>query len=357
MLELNILQLFLLVGLGISLFLFFSLRKIEERYRKAAFYLGLFIIGYLALQVDLNVIPVIQQKIYFIIPNLPILYFLPVFFILFVITSIDPDFTSGNKYKWLYLPGALDMVYSLFSWLYVSEVKGGPLYEFLTGRAGFFVREGGAILFSLFCIVLLATFLRGAQLRNNQTFRFFKYLIAGFSIIVLRWIVLFIGNVFELSWYNYRTEHIFYILESLFLLFVGYKVLTAPRVLQLEGQSKSGIDLEEIQQRAEELRKLIKENKLYLKPNLSRRDLGEEMSLTDVQISQLLNEGLHTNFYELINHYRILEAEDRIQSGQLDEITIQALAHDVGFKSKSTFNKKFKEQTGLTPSKYRQKYS
>jgi len=357
MLHLNILQLFLLTGFGISLFLFFSLRKIEERYRKAALYLGLFIIGYLALQVDLNVIPVIQRKIYFIIPNLPILYFLPVFFIFFIITSIDPDFRPGKRYKWLYLPGTLDVIYSLVSWMYVSNVKEGTVYEFLTGRAGFFVHEGGAILFSLFCLGLLATFLQGARFHNNQTYRFFKYVIAGFSIIVLRWITPFIGNVFQLSWYNYRIEHIFYILESLFLLFVGYKVLTAPRVLQFGKQTESGGDQKEIQQKAKEMRDLIRQKKLYLSPDLSRRDLAEEMNLTEVQISRLLNEGLSSNFYELINRYRISESEDRIRSGRLNEITIQALAHEVGFKSKSTFNKTFKEQTGLIPSEYRHKYA
>ena len=351
MLQLSFLQLFLLIGFGISLFLFLSLQKIEERYRKAAFYLGLFILGYVGLQVDMNVVPLIQREVFFIIPNLPILYFLPVFFISFIMTSIDPDFEPGNRYKWLYTPAVLDIAYSIFAWAYVSDVKEGPLYEFITGRAGFFVREGGAILFSLFCLVLLGLFLKGARFRDNETFRFFQYVIAGFTIIMLRWIALFSGNLFEFSWYDYRIEHSFYILETLFLLFIGYKVLTAPRVLQFSKQAETGFDQEEIQQKAEKMRELILNKKLFLKPDLSRRDLAEEL-----QISRLLNEGLSTNFYELINSYRIAEAERRIQNGCLNEITIQALAHEVGFKSKSTFNKSFKEKTGLTPSAYRRKH-
>lgn len=356
MLQLNLLQLFLLIGFGISLFLFFSLRKIEDRYRKAALYLGLFIIGYLALQVDMNVIPVIQRKVYFVIPNLPILYFLPVFFIFFVMNSVDPEFQPGSRYTWLYLPGGIDIVYSIVSWIYVNNVKQGTLYEFITGRAGFIAHEGGAIVFSLFCLGLLSNFLKGAHFRDNQTFRFYKYIIAGISVIVLRWIVLFTGNIFEMPWYDYRIEQIFFVLESLFLLFVGYKVLTVPRMLHLGVVPETDADRFINSENAEEMRKLIKEKKLYLKPDLSRRDLAGEMNLSEVQISQLLNEGLGSGFYELINSYRISEAEERIQSGRLNEITIKALAHEVGFKSKSTFNKTFKEQTGLTPSKYRREH-
>lgn len=354
MLQLNVLQILLLIGFGVSVFLFFSLQSIEERYRKAARYLGYFIVGYIALQINITVIPIIQKEISFIIPHLPILYFLPVFFIFFIMASVDPDLQLNQEYRWLYIPGIIDVIYSLVTWIYVVNMNEGAIYEFITGRSGFIVHESIGIIFTLFCLGVLFHFLNGARLQKNNTYRFYRFVIAGISVILIRWVILFIGNAFELYWYNYRVEQFFYILETFFLLYIGYKILTAPRIISLKGLNKANQITDELRTKAEELKELIIHKKLFLDPNLSRRDLAEEMQESEVIISQLLNEGLNSNFYELVNHYRIEEARMYIEAGRLKEITIQALAHEVGFKSKSTFNKKFREQTGFTPSGYLQ---
>jgi AraC-like DNA-binding protein len=42
---------------------------------------------------------------------------------------------------------------------------------------------------------------------------------------------------------------------------------------------------------------------------------------------------------------------------KLDNIKIEALAQDAGFKSKSTFNVAFKKQKGLTPTEWRDNHN
>lgn len=58
----------------------------------------------------------------------------------------------------------------------------------------------------------------------------------------------------------------------------------------------------------------------------------------------------YENFYDLINTYRIEAIKQQLLTS--DEQIIQ-LAYQNGFKSKSTFNKIFKEKTGMTPKAYK----
>lgn len=58
------------------------------------------------------------------------------------------------------------------------------------------------------------------------------------------------------------------------------------------------------------------------------------------------------NFNDFVNYYRTEEVIKKLQSGKHNIHTLLAIAYDCGFNSKSTFNRSFKKQTGLTPKEY-----
>ena len=60
------------------------------------------------------------------------------------------------------------------------------------------------------------------------------------------------------------------------------------------------------------------------------------------------------SFYVLVSEYRINYAKEILKED--NNITIESLAYECGFNSKSTFNKYFKEQTGYSPSEYRSSF-
>ena len=91
----------------------------------------------------------------------------------------------------------------------------------------------------------------------------------------------------------------------------------------------------------------------YLNPDLSLKDLAEGMGLPPYQISQLINESLQTNFYDLINQYRISTFKERVINPKYSHMSILGIALDCGFNSKSGFYKVFKKQTGMSPSEYK----
>ncbi len=70
-------------------------------------------------------------------------------------------------------------------------------------------------------------------------------------------------------------------------------------------------------------------------------------------VSLVINEKLNKNFNTFLNEYRISEARKRLlDTKQYGNLTIEAIAAELGFKSRSNFNFTFKKFTGLTPTQY-----
>lgn len=99
-----------------------------------------------------------------------------------------------------------------------------------------------------------------------------------------------------------------------------------------------------------QLKELLDKNKYYLDDELSLNQLAAHMNLKPVKVTELIKISEYDNFYDLINSYRINEIKKELL--RTDDQIIQ-LAYQNGFKSKSTFNKIFKEKTGMTPKEYR----
>ncbi|GEM_PF-4068324 len=105
------------------------------------------------------------------------------------------------------------------------------------------------------------------------------------------------------------------------------------------------------------LQHLLTEERVYTNPGLSLEDLSNELGITRYQLSQLINEELHQNFYELINEKRVEEAISLMESDSDAHLTLSALGFEVGFNSKSSFYRAFKKKTGLTPAAFRKQLS
>ena len=61
------------------------------------------------------------------------------------------------------------------------------------------------------------------------------------------------------------------------------------------------------------------------------------------------------NFYDFINKYRVEEAK-KLLIEDIHNYKILAIAYEVGFNSKATFNRVFKKFTELTPSEFKEKF-
>lgn len=101
------------------------------------------------------------------------------------------------------------------------------------------------------------------------------------------------------------------------------------------------------------LREVMEVEKPYLSPTFSLPILAEKTRLSTHLLSQLLNGHLNQTFYEFTAEYRVKEAQLILRSVEGAQKSIEQVAEEVGYFSKSSFNTAFKKITGLTPSQYR----
>ncbi len=109
----------------------------------------------------------------------------------------------------------------------------------------------------------------------------------------------------------------------------------------------------EIRQLKKKLHTLLEQEKIYLNDTLSLLDLSRKLGISDKKLSELLNQHLNVSFYNFINEYRVAEVKRRLQSGDNEKYTLLGIAFESGFQSKASFNRVFKQKTGMSPSKYR----
>lgn len=93
-------------------------------------------------------------------------------------------------------------------------------------------------------------------------------------------------------------------------------------------------------------------NRIHLNTAISIEKLAILIGQPSRITSYVINNHFGINFNQLINSYRIKEAITKLENGYLKEFTIDALWSEVGFSNRTTFYKKFKEYTGMTPMEF-----
>lgn len=118
---------------------------------------------------------------------------------------------------------------------------------------------------------------------------------------------------------------------------------------------KADLSNEVLKELLDKLHQKMDEEKVYLQMDLSIHKLAQLMDTNTTYLSKIINEYYKQNFNSYINKYRIRAAQEMMHKETYRKYTIEAIAHECGFKSKSSFNEAFKKISGLTPGYYLQK--
>jgi AraC-like DNA-binding protein len=101
------------------------------------------------------------------------------------------------------------------------------------------------------------------------------------------------------------------------------------------------------------IRRALEEEKLYLNPTLTLAELSAHTGLAPRLISFTVNNGLGQSFNDLVNGYRVEAVKRRLASpADVARLTLLGIAFECGFNSKTTFNRIFKQFTGVAPSEF-----
>ena len=90
-----------------------------------------------------------------------------------------------------------------------------------------------------------------------------------------------------------------------------------------------------------------------MNPLLTINKLGRAISISPRDLSQIINESLGVDFVEYVNSYRVKEAKRYLTDTSNRNRSILDVLLDLGFNSKSVFNRVFKKHTGMTPSAFK----
>nr|WP_252738438.1 helix-turn-helix domain-containing protein [Saccharophagus degradans] len=115
--------------------------------------------------------------------------------------------------------------------------------------------------------------------------------------------------------------------------------------------AKSSLDQTTRTRVAKKILAQFEEEKIYRKNGLKLQDLCAATNENAHYISQVINQELGLSFFDLVNKYRIEEAQQKLKQNR--DLPILDIALEVGFNSKPTFNKAFKLRVGQTPSEFR----
>ena len=97
----------------------------------------------------------------------------------------------------------------------------------------------------------------------------------------------------------------------------------------------------------------MKKNTPYKDPNLTLASLSSDLGISQRMITDTVNTCLGKNFQTFISSHRIEAVKVEMSHPENGDKTILEIGLDQGFNSKSSFNRSFKKQIGMTPYEYK----
>jgi AraC-like DNA-binding protein len=196
-----------------------------------------------------------------------------------------------------------------------------------------------------------------AEFDNLHWLRYF--VIAGF-IVIFFWITAVVLNLFETgnNKYMYNPPRISTTVMLYWIAYVGMLKMnvTANRkqFVQVREQKIAATENETAHSSADfdKIEQHITQNKRFTDPHFTLDRLAIEMQMSRGYVSKLINQEAGT-FSEYINIKRVEAAKTLLLKESSSRFTLEVLAYECGFKSKSNFFLLFKKYTDCSPSEWR----
>ena len=99
--------------------------------------------------------------------------------------------------------------------------------------------------------------------------------------------------------------------------------------------------------------KQMQNEKYFVSSTASLSGLARAINESSHHVSQVINEKLNQSFFEMLASYRVEEAKVILKTELGKKLTIEEVAEQVGYNSKSAFNTAFKKFSSQTPSAFR----
>jgi AraC-like DNA-binding protein len=196
---------------------------------------------------------------------------------------------------------------------------------------------------------------RGDATTNRAALAQVRFLVAACLVI---WIAAALRFALDQT---ARTNLLVPLLISAVVYGLGYMAMRQPEARAAEKEEttpapkyeRSTLTPERAERYMKKLLQVMETERPYTDGELNLQKLAARLSIPAQHLSQIVNERLKQSFTDFINAYRVEEAKRKLLDPGLSHYSVLAIAEDVGFNSKSSFNAVFKKHAGMTPTEFR----
>ncbi|MDX1943058.1 MAG: helix-turn-helix domain-containing protein [Saprospiraceae bacterium] len=368
--KLSLLDLILFAGIIQGIFLFISLRKAQ--------YSNWFLVSLLLLAVWLQIeFLAVRNTTLFKIPFLyssrygiwllagPLLYF-------YIKSFSDKDFTFKRRDSLHFLAG---FIFIIILPVLLNDLipYRGIHYGMLTVLK--YPQMGLTTIQSIYGAVFVLQFLHCAayifyahRLVNKinkelfaKQYDWLKKIITAAVILLLCSIAFYILIIYSDLRAIREMDYLYVIPFAGFIYWINYQVIKKPFLFRDDLKwfkhgkkyEKSSLTQDKAASYLEALEAYMQAEKPYLDEALKLTTVATTLNIPEHHLSQALNEKSGKSFYDYITKFRIEEAKKQLLAK--GNKSILEIAYEVGFNNKTSFNKHFKKETGMTPSEFLKK--
>lgn len=314
------------------------------------------------------------RDVLFYIPFQQLLLLPPVLFF-YTKSLLDKSFSFKRADFIHFIPAIIYLIYSVIIFI-TDKIVLQEYYFYADGRdkdLATWYQIAGFISLVFYSIKSLNTYRKYKSITfdvvsfaDNILFKWVqRFLIALLILLIIR-ILFFVLNP---EWAQFGNKFWYYLCFSILFYYISlsgyvnsvqtiipfnsnFNAIEEIEIETIETSAANQLNIVELDEWKINLETLMMVDKAFQNPTLTLADVSEKLKISAKKISQVINQGFKMNFNDFVNYYRTEEVIKKLQSGKHNIHTLLAIAYDCGFNSKSTFNRSFKKQTGLTPKEY-----
>ncbi|MFY0689964.1 MAG: AraC family transcriptional regulator [Cyclobacteriaceae bacterium] len=345
--------------------------SLDDSKRKSNTLLGLFIISMLIEPIGIflpyDSISGYSLIDYFSTPETKILF--PLLFLHYVLNKLGAASKYGSFLKLNYLLGIIVVSFTIINLLmfvftdqaligYISPKK-IELIHLIQQTYGFilavFVLIASLIEINRYKKIIKDRYSDLGLLAIAWLWRFILMLVPAVILWGAETARMYVGH-FTGRYTTWNLTTVIWGIIAILIYYVSYKAYRKKDLLdglQPIPESQIANDNQDSGNLAKQLTHAMDVTKLYLKEDLTIYDLAKEIESTTRKVSNCINTHFQSNFSEWVNRYRVEEVKLRFQTEGANNLTIEAIGQEAGFKSRSAMYAAFKRFTGQSPAYFK----